>query len=63
MIDDVDVTYDQDEFNRQKDIVDWGVLVSESQGGLTVCVVALKPEEAASHLESAAAEIRKVGLV
>lgn len=50
-----DVTHDQDEFHREKELVDWGVLVCEKVGGdVQVCVVALKPEEAAKLLRGAA---------
>lgn len=51
---DVDITYDQGDFDREKDLVDWGVLVTEGQGGITVCVVALDPPEAATLLRNAA---------
>lgn len=51
---DFDVTYDQDEFARAAQTVDWGVLVSEWQGSAGVYVVAQSPEEAAALLRGAA---------
>lgn len=57
----IPVTYDQDEFRRASQAVDWGVLVTDGQEGLSVYVCAESPENAARHLRDAAAAIEGVG--
>lgn len=54
-----DVTFDQSVFHREKETVDWGVLVSEWQGAASVCVVALDPDQAAEMLRGAASAIEE----
>ena len=49
-----EVTYDQGRFAREKELVDWGVLVTDGQGGPAVYVVALSREDAVALLEGAA---------
>lgn len=52
--DSIPVTYDQGEFERAAGAVDWGVLVTDGQEGLSVYICAESPADAARHLRDAA---------